>query len=52
MELHTPTESDADAHANRKVREWRAMYGPKDITDLGGICWSVFTLRDSYIHNR
>jgi hypothetical protein len=37
------SESDADAYGIRKVREWRANYGPKDITDLGGIDWNVFT---------
>jgi hypothetical protein len=31
------SESDADAYGIRKMREWRAIHGPKDITELGGI---------------
>jgi hypothetical protein len=26
------------------VREWRAKYSPRDITDLGGINWNVVEL--------
>jgi hypothetical protein len=40
------SERDADAYAHRKLREWRAIWGPKDIFEMGWTYDDIYLTMD------